>query len=76
MQISQLYKKTLSDTLETFDMCISEFYLPAKMTKYIATQIYFFFYFLHTCERLEWKFLLWFWHADFLRKHFYMKIDI
>ena len=48
MHIPQLYIKrwhfiskydTLPDTLETFVMCISEFYLRANVTKYIGTQM-------------------------------------
>ena len=33
---------TLSDTLETFVQCDSEFYLGANVTKYIDTHVFFF----------------------------------
>ena len=42
-------------------MCISDFYLCANVTKYTDTKMSLFSYFLHTCEQLERKFLLWFW---------------
>ena len=57
-------------------LCISELYLRANVAKYINTQMSLFCYFLHTCEQLERKFLLWLLHAHFLKKHFDMKIDI
>ena len=39
------------------------YFLNANVTKYIDTQMPLFCCFLHTCEKLERKFLLWFWHA-------------
>ena len=57
-------------------MCISEYYFRANVMKYIDTKMSLFLFFLHTCEQLERKFLVWFWHAHFFKKHFYMKIDI
>ena len=57
-------------------MCISEFYFRANVTKSIDTKMSLFSCFLHTCEQLEQKFLLWFWLAHFFKKHFFLKIDI